>query len=130
MIEIQRRPDVDISILPDSIPALLRRLYVSRGVSDVAQLEKASKGLHSYQQLAGIDAAVELLFEAIEQQKRIIVVGDFDADGATSSALSVLALRMLGSRNVDYLVPNRFEDGYGLSLRWLIKQLRLVQKSS
>ncbi len=117
MIEIQRRPDVDISILPDSIPALLRRLYISRGVSDVAQLEKAAKGLHSFQQLAGIDAAVELLFEAIEQQKRIIVVGDFDADGATSSALSVLALRMLGSRNVDYLVPNRFEDGYGLSLR-------------
>jgi single-stranded-DNA-specific exonuclease len=115
MIEIQRRPDVDISILPDSIPALLRRLYISRGVSDVAQLEKAAKGLHSYQELAGIDAAVELLFEAIEQQKRIIVVGDFDADGATSSALSVLALRMLGSRNVDYLVPNRFEDGYGLS---------------
>ncbi|MGR5284589.1 single-stranded-DNA-specific exonuclease RecJ [Vibrio maritimus] len=115
MIEIQRRPDVDISILPDSIPVLLRRLYISRGVSDVAQLEKAAKGLHSYQQLAGIDPAVELLFEAIEQQKRIIVVGDFDADGATSSALSVLALRMLGSRNVDYLVPNRFEDGYGLS---------------
>lgn len=115
MIEIQRRPDVDISILPDSIPTLLRRLYISRGVSDVAQLEKAAKGLHSYQQLAGIDAAVELLFESIKQQKRIIVVGDFDADGATSSALSVLALRMLGSRNVDYLVPNRFEDGYGLS---------------
>ncbi|SEF72717.1 exonuclease RecJ [Vibrio hangzhouensis] len=115
MIEIQRRPEVDISILPDSIPALLRRLYISRGVSDVAQLEKAAKGLHSFQQLAGIDSAVELLFAAIEQQQRIIVVGDFDADGATSSALSVLALRMLGSRNVDYLVPNRFEDGYGLS---------------
>ena len=43
------------------------------------------------------------------------MVGDFDADGATSSALSVLAIRMLGSSNVDYLVPNRFEDGYGLS---------------
>ncbi|MBY6197147.1 single-stranded-DNA-specific exonuclease RecJ [Vibrio hangzhouensis] len=115
MIEIQRRPEVDISKLPDTIPALLRRLYLSRGVTDASQLDKAAKGLHSYQQLAGIDAAVELLFEAIEQQKRIIVVGDFDADGATSSALSVLALRMLGSRNVDYLVPNRFEDGYGLS---------------
>ncbi|GAL24821.1 single-stranded-DNA-specific exonuclease RecJ [Vibrio variabilis] len=115
MIEIQRRPEVDISALPDSIPALLRRLYISRGVSDASQLEKAAKGLHSYRQLAGIDAAVALLFDAIEQQKRIIVVGDFDADGATSSALSVLALRMLGSRNVDYLVPNRFEDGYGLS---------------
>jgi len=78
-------------------------------------LETAVKGLHSYQQLHGIELAVELLFEAIREQKRIIVVGDFDADGATSSALSVLALRMLGSNNVDYLVPNRFEDGYGLS---------------
>jgi single-stranded-DNA-specific exonuclease len=115
MIEIQRRPEVDLSLLPDSIPPLLKRIYLSRGIQDVSQLEKAAKGLHSYQQLAGIDQAVELLFEAIDSQKRIIVVGDFDADGATSSALSVLALRMLGSRNVDYLVPNRFEDGYGLS---------------
>ncbi len=115
MIEIQRRPEVDLSLLPDSIPPLLKRIYLARGIKDVVQLDKAAKGLHSYQKLAGIDQAVELLFEAIDSQKRIIVVGDFDADGATSSALSVLALRMLGSRNVDYLVPNRFEDGYGLS---------------
>ncbi len=84
-------------------------------MTDIAQLDNAAKGLHSYQKLHGIDLAVTLLFQAIQEQKRIIVVGDFDADGATSSALSVLALRMLGSRNVDYLVPNRFEDGYGLS---------------
>ncbi|MGV1719544.1 single-stranded-DNA-specific exonuclease RecJ [Vibrio furnissii] len=115
MIEIQRRPEPDLAQLPDTIPPLLRRIYLNRGVSSVEQLEKAAKALHSYTQLHGIDAAVELLFEAIKQQKRIIVVGDFDADGATSSALSVLALRMLGSHNVDYLVPNRFEDGYGLS---------------
>ncbi len=115
MIEIQRRPEPDLSLLPDHIDPLLRRLYLSRGVSNVAQLEKAAKALHSFKQLHGIDRAVELLFAAIAEQKRIIVVGDFDADGATSSALSVLALRMLGSRNVDYLVPNRFEDGYGLS---------------
>ncbi|EKO3427130.1 single-stranded-DNA-specific exonuclease RecJ [Vibrio fluvialis] len=115
MIEIQRRPEPDLAQLPETIPTLLRRIYLNRGVESVEQLEKAAKALHSYTQLHGIDAAVELLFEAIKQQKRIIVVGDFDADGATSSALSVLALRMLGSHNVDYLVPNRFEDGYGLS---------------
>ncbi len=115
MIEIQRRPDPDLSLLPDSIPAILKRIYINRGITDLAQLETSARGLHSYQKLAGIDQAVELLFQAIQQQKRIIVVGDFDADGATSSALSVLALRMLGSSNVDYLVPNRFEDGYGLS---------------
>ncbi|QLK44880.1 single-stranded-DNA-specific exonuclease RecJ [Vibrio owensii] len=115
MIEIQRRPEPDLSLLPDSIPAILKRIYINRGITDVAQLETSARGLHSYQQLGGIDKAVELLFQAIDAKKRIIVVGDFDADGATSSALSVLALRMLGSNNVDYLVPNRFEDGYGLS---------------
>ncbi|MCA3899961.1 single-stranded-DNA-specific exonuclease RecJ [Vibrio vulnificus] len=115
MIEIQRRPEPDLSLLPDSVPDILKRIYLNRGIQDTSQLETAVKGLHSYQKLHGIELAVELLFEAIREQKRIIVVGDFDADGATSSALSVLALRMLGSNNVDYLVPNRFEDGYGLS---------------
>lgn len=115
MIEIQRRAEVDTALLPDSIPERLRRIYISRGVLSEQQLEKGIRSLHNYQKLHGIDQAVELLFAAIKQQQRIIVVGDFDADGATSSALSVMALRMLGSRNVDYLVPNRFEDGYGLS---------------
>ncbi|MBD0787449.1 single-stranded-DNA-specific exonuclease RecJ [Vibrio sp. Y2-5] len=115
MIEIQRRPEPDLSLLPDSIPPILKRVYLNRGVTDLEQLNKAAKALHSYQKLHGIEQAVELLYQAIKEQKRIIIVGDFDADGATSSALSVLALRMLGSRNVDYLVPNRFEDGYGLS---------------
>ena len=115
MIEIQRRPEPDLSRLPDSIPPILKRIYINRGITDIAQLETSARGLHSYQKLGGIDQAVTLLFQAIREQKRIIVVGDFDADGATSSALSVLALRMLGSSNVDYLVPNRFEDGYGLS---------------
>ncbi|EOV5433619.1 single-stranded-DNA-specific exonuclease RecJ [Vibrio parahaemolyticus] len=115
MIEIQRRPEPDLSLLPDSIPPILKRIYINRGITDIAQLETSARGLHSYQKLGGIEQAVELLFQAIQEQKRIIVVGDFDADGATSSALSVLALRMLGSKNVDYLVPNRFEDGYGLS---------------
>ncbi|TOG87215.1 single-stranded-DNA-specific exonuclease RecJ [Vibrio parahaemolyticus] len=115
MIEIQRRPEPDLSLLPDSIPPILKRIYINRGITDIAQLETSARGLHSYQKLGGIEQAAELLFQAIQEQKRIIVVGDFDADGATSSALSVLALRMLGSNNVDYLVPNRFEDGYGLS---------------
>ncbi|MGF1909021.1 single-stranded-DNA-specific exonuclease RecJ [Vibrio kasasachensis] len=115
MIEIQRRPEPDLSLLPDSISPLLKRVYLSRGITSVDQLETSARGLHSYQKLHGIQLAVELIFEAIKTNQRIIVVGDFDADGATSSALSVLALRMLGSQNVDYLVPNRFEDGYGLS---------------
>ncbi|OBT07303.1 single-stranded-DNA-specific exonuclease RecJ [Vibrio sp. UCD-FRSSP16_10] len=115
MIEIKRRPLADIANLPSSLSALMRRIYASRGIESITQLERGAKGLLAPQKLFGIDAAAQLLFSAIQNNKRIIVVGDFDADGATSCALSVLALRMLGSSNVDYLVPNRFEDGYGLS---------------
>ena len=115
MIEIQRRKIQEENSLPESLHPLLRRVYGSRGIVSEQQLNTTVRALHSYQELFGIGTAVEMLFTAIETKKRIIVVGDFDADGATSSALSVLALRMLGSDNVDYLVPNRFEDGYGLS---------------
>ncbi|GAK17610.1 LOW QUALITY PROTEIN: single-stranded-DNA-specific exonuclease RecJ [Vibrio sp. JCM 19053] len=125
MIEIQRRPEPDLSLLPDSIPPILKRIYINRGITDLSQLETSARGLHSYQKLGGIEQAVDLLFQGIKEQKRIIVVGDFDADGATSSALSVLALRMLGSHNVDYLVPNRFEDGYGLSQEVVDQALEL-----
>lgn len=73
------------------------------------------KGMLPWQQLSGIDNAVEILYNAFREGTRIIVVGDFDADGATSTALSVLGMRALGCDNISYLVPNRFEDGYGLS---------------
>lgn len=114
-IEIKRRPEEDTSGFSSEIHPLLKRIYASRGLRSDTDLERGAKGLHSYDQLNGIDAAVNLLIDALREHKRIIVVGDFDADGATSSALSVLALRQLGCRNVDYLVPNRFDDGYGLS---------------
>ncbi|MGF1757804.1 single-stranded-DNA-specific exonuclease RecJ [Photobacterium sagamiensis] len=115
MIEIKRRPQADISGFSNAIPPLLQRIYASRGIHSDAELERSAKGLLSYEQLYGIAPAVQLLVKALADDRRIIVVGDFDADGATSSALSVLALRMLGCKNVDYLVPNRFDDGYGLS---------------
>ncbi|MGR5064160.1 single-stranded-DNA-specific exonuclease RecJ [Photobacterium sp. DNB22_13_2] len=115
MIEIKRRPEADTSQFTDSTPPILQRIYAARGITSEADLERGVRGLLGYNQLYGIAPAVALLKQALAEQRRIIVVGDFDADGATSSALSVLALRMLGSRNVDYLVPNRFDDGYGLS---------------
>src|SRR5690606_41404003 len=68
-----------------------------------------------WQALSGIEKATEMLYNALREGTRIVVVGDFDADGATSTALSVLSLRALGCENVTYLVPNRCEDGYGLS---------------
>ena len=102
-------------MLADSLPPLLRRLYASRGVKSERELERSVKGMLPWQQLTGIDDAVTHLYNAMREGLRIIVVGDFDADGATSTALSVLALRSLGCDNVSYLVPNRFDDGYGLS---------------
>ncbi len=115
MIEIKRRPEADISGFSDAIPARLKRIYASRGITHDGELERGAKGLLSYNQLYGMAQAVDLLEQALRNNQRIIVVGDFDADGATSSALSVLAFKMLGCQNVDYLVPNRFDDGYGLS---------------
>ena len=105
----------DAPALPDTLPPLLRRLYASRGVTRAEELERSVKGMLPWQQLSGVEKAAERLYDAFREGLRIIVVGDFDADGATSTALSVLALRQLGGGNVDYLVPNRFEDGYGLS---------------
>ncbi|MHA6606305.1 single-stranded-DNA-specific exonuclease RecJ [Photobacterium damselae] len=115
MIEIKRRPEADISGFSDAIPARLKRIYASRGITHDGELERGAKGLLNYNQLHGMAQAVDLLEQALRNNQRIIIVGDFDADGATSSALSVLAFKMLGCQNVDYLVPNRFDDGYGLS---------------
>ena len=97
------------------VPPLLARIYAARGVRHARELDTGLKQLEPYHSLKGIDAAVALLLDAIEQQQRILIVGDFDADGATATATAVLGLRMLGARDVHYLVPNRFGYGYGLS---------------
>lgn len=105
----------DSIALPDELSPLLRRLYASRGVKTPNDLERGLKGMLHWRSLTGVEKAVEMLHDAFEKELRIMVVGDFDADGATSTALSVLSLRAMGCHNVEYLVPNRFEDGYGLS---------------
>ena len=103
--------------LPDlgALPPLLTRLYAARGVQSAAELDKGLARLIPYQQLKGMSAAVDLLVQGLEQGQRMLIVGDFDADGATASTVGVLGLRMLGAAHVDYLVPNRFEYGYGLT---------------
>ncbi|EDP8629171.1 single-stranded-DNA-specific exonuclease RecJ [Salmonella bongori] len=113
--QLRRREADETADLPAELPPLLRRLYASRGVRSARELERSVKGMLPWQQLSGIDNAVEILYDAFREGLRIIVVGDFDADGATSTALSVLGMRALGCDNISYLVPNRFEDGYGLS---------------
>ncbi|WP_396587565.1 single-stranded-DNA-specific exonuclease RecJ [Bermanella sp. R86510] len=98
----------------DSSLPIVQRILKSRGLSQ-EQLDFSLKELADYRSLKGIDKAVELLNTAIKQNKRILIVGDFDADGATSTALAIDALRQMGAAWVHYLVPNRFEFGYGLS---------------
>ena len=114
-VEICRRPHVDDAHLSAVQPPLLRQIYASRGVQSMPELERSVKGMLDYRLLHGVDAATELLYQAMLAERQITIVGDFDADGATSTALSVLALRSLGANKVNFLVPNRFEDGYGLS---------------
>ncbi len=94
---------------------VLARVYAARGIQSTEDLDYRLTQLTHYQSLRGIDKATELLAMALKQQRRILVVGDFDSDGATSSALAVCALRAFGATHVDFLVPNRFEYGYGLS---------------
>nr|WP_298113153.1 single-stranded-DNA-specific exonuclease RecJ [uncultured Pseudomonas sp.] len=105
------------AVMPDlgNLPPLLTRLYAARGVQSAADLDKGLARLIPYQQMKGMDAAVELLVQGLQQGQRMLIVGDFDADGATASTVGMLGLRMLGAAHVDYLVPNRFEYGYGLT---------------
>jgi single-stranded-DNA-specific exonuclease len=114
--EIRRRPSVSETLrFPASFSPALATIYAARGVFDDAQLANELARLTAPDTLKGLSAAAALIADCIEQQKSILIIGDFDADGATSTALAVLALRAFGARRVDFLVPNRFEYGYGLT---------------
>jgi len=109
-----RQPSAGNAALGErGIDPLLRRIYLARGVTDAAQLDYGLKNLLAVGSLAGIDAAVRLLLA--HRDKHITIIGDFDADGATSTALVMRCLRAFGMERVDYLVPNRFNFGYGLT---------------
>lgn len=115
MKKLIKRREIPIGNSVSNHP-LLDRLYRARRIQNTKELDRTLKSMLNPNQLYGIEQAVNLLVEAYQQQQKIVIVGDFDADGATSTALSVLALRQLGFSDVDYLVPNRFEQGYGLSI--------------
>ncbi len=113
---IQRRSaDLSHSQFQSSLPLVLQRIYTARGIVDDKALQLRLSELCKPEAFRGMAKAVEILVDAFLTQKRILIVGDFDADGATSCALSVLALNAMGIKSVDYLVPNRFEYGYGLT---------------
>ncbi len=103
--------------LPADLHPVLQRVYLARGVTAAAALDLSLERLASPALLKGIVEATDLLAEALAREARIVIVADFDADGATSCALLVHALALLGapSGQVHYLVPNRFEYGYGLT---------------
>ncbi len=104
--------DTEITGL-SGIDPVLRRLYETRGVSDANELNYALQSLLPVSSMSGIDAAVALLLQ--HTNNRIMIIGDFDADGATSTALVMRCLKEFGINDVDYLVPNRFKFGYGLT---------------
>jgi len=110
---IKRRPAIT-EFNGANVPPLLARIYSARGVVDERELTLTLNELLK-PTMKGMPEAASLLADAVVADARILIVGDFDADGATSSALAVLALKAMGAHQVDFLVPNRFEYGYGLT---------------
>jgi single-stranded-DNA-specific exonuclease len=112
---INRIFDLENSSFSQATNPLLQRIYQARGLNSETDLSLQLSKLPSPNLMLGIDVAVELLVKVLESKQRLVIVGDFDADGATSSALMLLALKSMGFESVDFLVPNRFDYGYGLT---------------
>jgi single-stranded-DNA-specific exonuclease len=112
---IRRRAPGTVSGDWGAMPPLLQRLHAARGTSDPTQAQPRLAQLLPPDTLGGLDAAVALLARAIADDRHIVVVGDFDCDGATACAVGVRGLRMLGAQRVSHAVPNRMVHGYGLS---------------
>ncbi|MDG4553883.1 MAG: single-stranded-DNA-specific exonuclease RecJ [Candidatus Competibacter sp.] len=110
---IVRRATPSATDLP--VAPLLQRIYAARGVRSADELQRELRRLTSPNAFLSMEKAVDLLHTALRQRWRILIVADFDADGATSCALAVRALRAMGAAWVGYRVPNRFEHGYGLT---------------
>ncbi|MEL7043721.1 MAG: single-stranded-DNA-specific exonuclease RecJ [Pseudomonadota bacterium] len=115
MTKVLRRRSIPEAPGLASLPPLLARVYAARGLRSSEELDLRPAGLLPPSNMKNIDAAAERLMVALERGERLLIVGDFDADGATSAALGVDVLRRFGAASIDYLVPNRFEYGYGLT---------------
>lgn len=112
---LRRRALPAPGLWPAHLPPLLARLYAARGAMVIEQAQPKLAHLLPPDLLGGLDAATRLLADAIRQDRHIVVVGDFDCDGATACAVGVRGLRLLGARRVSHAVPNRIVHGYGLS---------------
>ncbi len=114
--QIKRREfSQSLAIQLDGFSPLLMRVFAHRGITDQSQLDYRLSNLCSPATMLGVKKAGEILASSIEKGERILIVGDFDADGATSSALATHALQAMGAQSIEYLVPNRFDYGYGLT---------------
>ena len=111
----RRHADISSALQNAALPEVLKRVYAGRGITDPRELALGLDQLLPPTSLKGVADAAELLADAIEGEARVLIVGDFDADGATSCAMAVSVLQQMGLREVAYLVPNRFEFGYGLT---------------
>ena len=111
----RRNADISPALQKAAVPEVLKRVYANRGIQNPSELSLTLDQLLPPQNLKGVTEAAELLADAIEGDARVLIVGDFDADGATSCAMAVSVLRQMGLREIAYLVPNRFEFGYGLT---------------
>ena len=112
---VRREATISDELKNSELHPLLKKIYANRGVTTLKQIDYSLKDLIDFSLLKGIDVAAEIVSQAIIENKRLIVVGDFDADGATSCAVMMRSLKAFGLENIDYLVPNRFDFGYGLS---------------
>jgi len=121
-----RRSVVEVTDWPEGFPRLLARLYTARGAASVAQAQPKLADLLRPDLMGGMDTAVQLLSQAIADDRHIVVVGDFDCDGATACAVGVRGLRMFGAKRVSHAVPNRMVHGYGLSPS-LVEELAALQ---
>ena len=102
--------------IADTDSSLINRIFAKRGINTNDELGFELNQLHSISQLKGIKTAVEIIVDAFKTKQNILIVGDFDADGATSTVVALKAFELMGfGGKVDYLVPNRFEYGYGLT---------------
>jgi single-stranded-DNA-specific exonuclease len=112
---VRRDADISGELEASDLHPLLKKIYANRGVTSLKQVDYSLAGLLDFSLLKDIDIAAEIVSAAVIESKRIVVVGDFDADGATSCAVMIRSLRAFGLNDVEYLVPNRFDFGYGLS---------------
>ena len=115
-IAITRRavPDSVRALVAAGLPPVLARVYAARGITTLAELDHSLAALPSPASLRNIGSATGRLLDAIDHGERIVIVADYDADGATACAVGVRGLKALGA-DVDFIVPNRFEYGYGLT---------------